>query len=75
MFHRSPESTPTGEGVAFYLPKGESTSVELGSCGTFEVETQSSTINNVKNVEGKGEADCSAGGHTVRGSFFFSNCH
>ena len=67
--------TPTGEAFAFYIPVGESTGVEIGKCGAFQVSQQSSTINDVKNVEGKGQLDCSAAGHTLKGSFSFSNCH
>jgi len=67
--------TPTGEAVAFHIPDGESTGVEIGMCGSFSVSQQNSTINDVKNVEGKGQMDCSAAGHTLKGSFKFSNCH
>jgi hypothetical protein len=67
--------TPTGEAVAYYQPSGSATGVELGKCGTFQVSTQSSTINDVKNVEGQALMDCEAAGHTVKGNFTFSNCH
>jgi len=66
---------PTGEAVAFYIPKGQDTGVEIGICGAFKLSTQSSTINDVKNVEGKATLDCSANGHVLKGSFSFSNCH
>ena len=67
--------TPTGEAVAFYLASGDSTGVELGTCGSFQVSQQNSTNNDVKNVEGKGDVDCTGAGHTLKGSFSFSNCH
>lgn len=66
---------PTGEAVAFYIASGNSTGVELGTCGSFQVSQQNSTINDVKNVEGKGQVECTGAGHTVKGSFSFSNCH
>jgi hypothetical protein len=68
--------TPAGgEAIAFYMAPGESTGVELGKCGSFEVATQNSTINNVKNVRGQANLACEAQGHTIKGSFTFSNCH
>lgn len=67
--------TPTGEAQAIYIAKGKSTGDEVGPCGAFQVSTQNSTINDVKNVEGSATLDCKAGGHTIKGSFTFSNCH
>lgn len=67
--------TPAGEGVAYYIPAGETTGVELGKCGAFTFSPQNSTINDVKNVEGKADLACEAAGHSVKGSFAFSNCH
>lgn len=67
--------SPTGEAVAFYIASGNATGVELGKCGSFQVSQQNSTINDVKNVEGKGDVECSGNGHSVKGSFTFSNCH
>ncbi len=69
------QQTPTGEAIAYYQQAGAATGVELGKCGTFQVSTQSSTINDVQNVEGQALMDCTAGGHTVKGNFTFSNCH
>lgn len=66
---------PTGEAVAYYIGAGETTGVELGKCGSFSFSPQNSTINDVKNVEGKGDLQCEAAGHSVKGSFSFSNCH
>ena len=67
--------TPTGEAVAYYQAAGAATGVELGKCGTFSVSTQNSTINDVNNVEGQALMECTAGGHTIKGNFTFSNCH
>ena len=66
---------PTGEAILFLIASGESTGQELGRCGAFEVSTQNSTINDVKNVQGKADLKCEAAGHTVHGQFSFSNCH
>lgn len=69
------KQTPTGESLAYYLPSGSATGVELGKCGSFSVSRQSSTINDVQNVEGQAVMECEAGGHKVAGNFTFSNCH
>ncbi len=66
---------PTGEAVTFLIPAGASTGVEVGRCGSFSVSTQNSTINDVKNVEGEATLECEGSGHTIKGSFSFSNCH
>ena len=66
---------PTGEAVAFVIPAGTSTGVEVGRCGSFHVSTQNSTINDVKNVEGEATLECEGSGHSIKGSFSFSNCH
>lgn len=68
-------STPTGAPVAVVMKAGNSKGVQLPDCGTFTVERQSSEINNVQNVEGKGDLDCEANGHSVKGAFTFENCH
>ncbi len=48
---------------------------DLGKCGTFSIADQSSTINDVKNVEGKAVLDCKNDEMTIHGSVAFSNCH
>ncbi len=65
----------SGESSVYYFPAGQPTGVELGACGPFQVVTQSSTINDIKNVEGEATLDCERGGHVLKGSFTFSNCH
>jgi hypothetical protein len=48
---------------------------DLGACGSLEIEDQNSTVNDVKNVEGKATLDCAADGVAVKGSVTFENCH
>lgn len=67
--------TPTGEGAVLLFPSGASTGIELGKCGPFAVHQQNSTINDIKNVEGKATLDCAVNGHTVKGEVSFGNCH
>jgi hypothetical protein len=67
--------TPTGDGQVILMPKGSETGIDLGTCGPFQVSTQNSTINDVKNVEGRAKLECSTGGHTLKGKVSFSNCH
>ena len=50
-------------------------SAELGACGTLKVDTQNSTINDVKNVEGHAELSCTADGLSLSGKITFENCH
>jgi hypothetical protein len=67
--------TQTGEAWLVFMPKGSSTGSEIGACGTLEVSDQNSTINDVKNVEGKMELDCASDGLSVKGTVKFENCH
>ncbi|WP_428268730.1 hypothetical protein [Haliangium sp.] len=67
--------SPTGESIAFYLPAGSQTGDEIGKCGGLTVNQQNSTINDVRNVEGSANLDCSGAGHTVQGTVRFKNCH
>ncbi|MCA9677448.1 MAG: hypothetical protein H6709_21440 [Kofleriaceae bacterium] len=68
-------ASQTGEANVVMMAKGAATGTELGRCGSFTVSDQNSTINNVKNVEGKAELDCSADGVSLKGSVSFENCH
>lgn len=68
-------ATPTGEAHVFVMPKGADVGKELGACGSFQIADQKSTVNDVRNVEGKASLDCSANGIAVKGSFTFENCH
>lgn len=66
---------PTGEaGVVLFAP-GAQVGTDLGVCGTISVSDQNSTINNVKNVQGKAQLKCAADGVTLEGSITFENCH
>jgi hypothetical protein len=67
--------TPTGEGMVVLFSGGSTTGSELGRCGPFTVNQQNSTINDIKNVEGKATLDCTVDGHTVKGEVSFGNCH
>ena len=68
-------ATPTGEAHVFVMAAGAEVGKDLGACGTFQISDQNSTVNDVKNVQGKATFDCSAEGFTVKGSFNFENCH
>jgi len=72
-------STMTGEARVALFPAGAKAeaqaALDLGACGLFTISDQSSTINDVKNVEGKAQLECTAHGHTVKGTVTFSNCH
>lgn len=65
----------SGKGLGIVFAKGEVAGIELGECGPFQLETQSSTINNIRNVKGTATLDCEGGGTTVKGSITFENCH
>lgn len=68
--------TPSGVGQVIAFGPGSTTGAELGACATaLTVDTQNSTINDVKNVEGKAVLDCTADGLTLKGTVTFSNCH
>ncbi|MGE0551029.1 MAG: hypothetical protein AB7O24_21140 [Kofleriaceae bacterium] len=54
---------------------GGPTFADLGKCGPIQNEPQSSTINNVRNVKGTAKLDCEAGGHKIKGSISWENCH
>jgi hypothetical protein len=68
-------STLTGEPEVVYMPAGSDRGATLGKCGTFSIEDQNSTINDVKNVKGKVTLDCTADGVTLKGTASFENCH
>jgi hypothetical protein len=68
-------STITGEAGVVVMQKGSLVGSDLGTCGTFQISDQSSTINDVKNVKGKAVLDCAADGLAVKGTVSFENCH
>lgn len=68
--------TPSGAGQVILFGPGAATGTELGACAsTLSVNQQNSTINDVKNVEGKATLDCAADGLTLKGTVTFENCH
>ena len=67
---------PTGAAGVIVMPKGETVGTELGvPCGAFSISDQKSTINGVRNVEGKASLDCEAAGYKIKGEVSFENCH
>lgn len=68
-------ATQTGEARVAVLAPGASTGADLGLCGTLSISDQNSTVNDVRNVEGKATLDCAADGMTIKGSLSFENCH
>lgn len=68
-------ATQTGEARLVYMPSGSSTGTDIGTCGTLSISDQNSTINDVKNVEGKAALDCATDGFSIKGELSFENCH
>ena len=67
---------PTGAAGVIVMPPGATVGTELGvGCGSLTISDQNSTVNNVKNVEGKAVLDCEAAGFKVKGQVTFANCH
>lgn len=62
-----------GGGEALYFESGKKKGKRLGECVNLTVGNQNSTINNVRNVEGKAVVDCSE--PKVKGTIAFKNCH
>lgn len=67
--------TPTGEAQVVLFASGAQVGTNLGLCGTLTVSDQNSTINDVKNVQGKAQLKCAADGVVIEGSLQFENCH
>ncbi len=61
--------------VAVFAPGAARGDTIGGDCGTIAIKTQSSTINNVRNVEGHAKLSCAGAGHTIEGAVDFENCH
>lgn len=68
-------ATQTGEARLVYMASGSTTGTDVGTCGTLAISDQNSTINDVKNVEGKATLDCATDGFTIKGELSFENCH
>ncbi|MBK9035667.1 MAG: hypothetical protein IPL61_31185 [Myxococcales bacterium] len=67
--------TPTGEANVVVFGPDSPRGAELGACGTVKVDTQNSTVNDVKNVEGSAVLACAADGVSLSGKVTFENCH
>jgi hypothetical protein len=67
--------TASGDGFAIFFGPEDVSGTELGRCGPFQLETQSSTINNIRNVKGTAKLDCGTADIKVSGSVTFENCH
>lgn len=67
--------TPTGAANVVVFASGAQMGSDLGACGTIQVSDQNSTVNDVKNVEGKALLKCAADGITIEGTLTFENCH
>lgn len=60
------------------LPKSDKAlTVTPEGCAKFDVhiETQSSTINNIRNIKGRADIDCISGENSLRANLTFENCH
>jgi hypothetical protein len=67
---------PTGQVQVYFFPPGTTFTDMLGeNCGTAGITTQNSEVNGVKNIQGTVSANCTGGGHTVKASVTFENCH
>ncbi len=66
---------PSGEPQVFLFAAGGSSSADLGPCGSLSVEIQNSTINDIKNIRGQAQLNCTSDEHQVKGSVTFENCH
>ncbi|KIG17323.1 hypothetical protein DB30_03380 [Enhygromyxa salina] len=64
--------SPTNEPNAILL--GDK-AVEFGACGSFSVERQTSSVNDITNVMGEAKLECEAEGRKVSGTVTFKNCH
>ena len=65
--------TPANQPIAIWIAGTET--IEIGPCGTLSVQRQSSTINDIRNVEGNATLECEVNEHTIAGTVSFKNCH
>ncbi len=65
---------PTGQARAVLFGTN-AIGVDLGPCGPFQIEQQSSKINQIYNLRGSATLSCTASGHSVSGQITFENCH
>ncbi len=77
-FLRAVKDPTKGYVVLVKVPDSDKTlSVTKTDCTKFDirVETQSSTINDIRNVTGHIRVDCSEGDDTLKAKVTFENCH
>lgn len=67
--------TPTGNPDVVVFAAGAEVGQKIPECGSFTVQNQNSTINDVRNVEGRAKLQCRGGGHEIEGEVTFANCH
>jgi hypothetical protein len=68
-------ATATDEAFVAVIPPGAETGTEIGRCGSLKISDQNSTINDVKNVEGRAKLECNSDGFDIKGTVSFANCH
>lgn len=66
-------TTPTSQAQVVLLNVGMP--AVLQNCGPLTYEVQNSTVNNVRNVRGMAQIQCTDGTHTVQGAVTYENCH
>lgn len=70
-------SDPAGSGgaIVVHMPAGAAVGMPVPGCGTVTVTPQNSTVNNVRNVEGRAQLQCATPGGVIAGNIEFGNCH
>lgn len=67
---------PDGNCTATLFPKESEQGITIpGPCGPLQMQTQSSRINSILNVEGSATLSCEGAGHKISGRISFKNCH
>lgn len=66
---------PSARAQAYLFLPDQHDGIELGMCGPFSIERQSSRINSIYNHRGNATLNCNNNGHSVRGNVTFENCH
>ena len=68
-------SQPDGQAQAYVFAANATKGALIGMCGPLALETQKSTVNKVKNIEGKATLSCTAKEGALTGEITFANCH
>lgn len=66
---------PDGQAQAYVFAANAATGALIGKCGPLVLENQNSTVNKVKNIEGRATLSCTAKGGALAGEITFANCH